>query len=157
MYRNDDEIREYIKQIRELCDKVLESLGDIEAEPEPKEGTEQFDSVREIPKEDTSTLDTNKYPCLIRKKNGVKILINSKLFKIGKDSEYVDYCINDNPTISRNHAEIVKKNDGYYVVDSGSLNHTFLNGVKLEKDIPAKLENESLVQFANEVFEWHLE
>jgi pSer/pThr/pTyr-binding forkhead associated (FHA) protein len=137
MYKNDNEIREYINQIKGLCDKVLESLedkddcniGNIESEP--------------------------KYPYLIRRKNGEKILVSKDDFKIGKDSTYVDYCILDNATISRHHADIFKGADGYYVKDTGSLNHTFLNGAKLEKEMPNKLENGNLIQFANEVFEWH--
>jgi pSer/pThr/pTyr-binding forkhead associated (FHA) protein len=47
--------------------------------------------------------------------------------------------------------------DGYYLKDEGSLNHTFLNGTKIEKDKPRKLKSGCLIQLANEVFEWHCE
>jgi pSer/pThr/pTyr-binding forkhead associated (FHA) protein len=164
MYKNENEIRAYIEQIRGLCDKVLESLdsGDLDEENLDTTGeTVQFEDIQENAKESialkniTSSLDSNKYPYLIRRKSGEKITVKRNIFKIGKDEEYVDYCISDNATISRSHADILKKTDGYYVKDMGSLNHTFLNGVKLEKEVPVKLENGSLVQFANEVFEWY--
>ncbi len=90
----------------------------------------------------------------MRKRTGEKILINRNLFKLGKDASYVDYCIKDNPAVSRNHADIVRKPDGFYLVDKGSLNHTFVNGKKLAADEYRKLENGCLMQLADEVFEF---
>jgi pSer/pThr/pTyr-binding forkhead associated (FHA) protein len=49
----------------------------------------------------------------------------------------------------------VRKSDGFYVKDMGSLNHTFVNGVKLQQNEPKKLESGYLIQLADEVFEWH--
>ena len=83
-------------------------------------------------------------------------MIDKNIFKIGKDANYVDYCIKGNPTVSRNHADIVKKSDGYYAVDKGSLNHTFLNGRRLEEQEYEKLEPGDLLQVADEVFEFNI-
>ena len=107
-------------------------------------------------KEGTKNLKKEKIPYLVRKRTGERIAINRTLFKLGKDASYVDYCIKDNPAVSRNHADILRKTDGYYLVDKGSLNHTFVNGKKLALDEYRKLEDGCLVQLANEVFEFGL-
>ncbi len=91
---------------------------------------------------------------LLRKRTGERIPIDKELFKLGKDAACVDYVVDDNPTISRNHANIECKKDGCYVKDKGSLNHTFVNGKKLEPEKPVKLEAGSLLQLADEVFEF---
>ncbi len=94
---------------------------------------------------------------LLRKRTGEKIVIDKEVFKLGKDAACVDYVVDDNPTISRNHADIIHKKDGYYVKDKSSLNHTFVDGKKLEAEKPVKLESGSLLQLADEVFEWKQE
>ena len=68
----------------------------------------------------------------------------------------MDYCVEDNPTVSRNHADIVRKSDSYYLIDKGSLNHTFINGKKLEEGNFSKLANGCLMQLSDEVFEFVL-
>ena len=104
----------------------------------------------------TSALsESDDCPYLIRKKNNERILINRNIFKVGKDESYVDYCIKDNPTVSRNHADIVKRAGGYYIMDKGSLNHTFLNGKRLDEEVAYKLEDEDLVQIADEIFVYY--
>lgn len=124
--------------------------------------TEEFDRLQKYAKESlelkerTKSLDKEKIPCLVRKRTGERIAINRTLFKLGKDASYVDYCIRDNPAVSRNHADILRKTDGYYLVDKGSLNHTFVNGKKLAVDEYRKLEDGCLVQLADEVFEFGL-
>ncbi len=58
--------------------------------------------------------------------------------------------------MSRNHADIVRKQDGFYIIDKGSLNHTFVNGKKLAAEEYRKLEDGCLIQLADEVFEFRL-
>lgn len=94
---------------------------------------------------------------LLRKRTGEKIVIDKDVFKLGKDVACVDYVVDDNPTISRNHADIIRKKGVYYVKDKGSLNHTFVDGKKLEAQKPVKLESGSFLQLADEVFEWKQE
>jgi hypothetical protein len=190
MYSNDDKnaIRNYIGQIRSLCDKVMEKLDeDDTSEPSNQKPwsdrfadeditenvlneetgygedgeTEVFDELQKNAEESlelnsgTSSLEKPSPVYLVRKRTGEKILVNRNIFKLGKEEGYVDYCIKDNPTVSRNHADIVKKPDGYYIVDKGSLNHTFVNGKKLVGDEYRLLEDECLIQLADELFEWH--
>lgn len=105
-------------------------------------------------KESTKTLRKAVRPYIIRKRTKEKIVVDRNPFKLGKDASCVDYCIKDNPAVSRNHADIVRKADGFYLIDKGSLNHTFVNGKKVAEDEQRKLENGCLMQLANEVFEF---
>ena len=101
-----------------------------------------------------SVTPKEKLVCLLRKRTSEKIIINKDVFKLGKDAACVDYVVGDNPTISRNHADIIHNKGGYFVKDKGSLNHTFVDGKKLEAEKPVKLESGSLLQLADEVFEF---
>lgn len=122
--------------------------------------TETFENLQSNAKESlklkngTTMLGTKHMPFIIRKRTGEKVLIDRNIFKLGKDDTYVDYCIKDNPTVSRNHADIVRKADGFYLVDKGSLNHTFVDGEKLKANEYRKLNNGCLMQLADEVFEF---
>lgn len=95
-----------------------------------------------------------KLPYLVRRSTGEKIVINRNIFKLGKDAAYVDYFVDNNPTVSRSHADILRKKDGYYAKDKGSLNHTFVDGKKLEPETSVKLRSGSLLQLSDEVFEF---
>ena len=165
-----------LEEIKALCSVLLEAAEASHCEetvlqsaefqvPEPQEdygSTEEFDRLQTCAKESlelkegTKNLKKEKIPYLVRKRTGERIAINRTLLKLGKDASYVDYCIKDNPAVSRNHADILRKKDGYYLVDKGSLNHTFVNGKKLALDEYRKLEDGCLVQLANEVFEFGL-
>ena len=50
---------------------------------------------------------------LIWKRTGEKILIDKSSFRIGREKSYVDFCINDNSSVGRNHAEIVRKDGSF--------------------------------------------
>lgn len=95
-------------------------------------------------------------PYLIRVKNNETILINKPVFRIGKEKSYVDYFIGDNAAISRSHANIVSRNGEYYVVDTNSTNHTYLNGKMISSNTENRLESGSLVRLADEEFEFKL-
>jgi hypothetical protein len=95
-------------------------------------------------------------PFLIRAKNNEKILINKPVYRIGKERSYVDYFIGDNSTISRSHANIVTRDGAYYIVDTNSTNHTFVNGVMIQSNIETKLANGTKIRLANEEFEFKL-
>ena len=100
------------------------------------------------------TVPDEKLPYLMRRSTGEKIVITQAIFKLGKDAARVDYVVDNNPTISRSHADLMRQKDGYYVKDKGSLNHTFVDGKKLEPEESVKLESGSLLQLSDEVFEF---
>ena len=93
---------------------------------------------------------------LIRKKNGEKIVLNVQNFKIGKERRRVNYCVADNTTVSRLHCEIVKKGADYYVVDQGSANYTYVNGVQVSPHKETLLSDQSVLKLSDEEFEFHL-
>lgn len=95
-------------------------------------------------------------PHLIRSKNNEKIPVNKPVFRIGKEKSYVDYFIGDNSTISRSHANIITRDGKYFVVDTNSTNHTFLDGSILQSNSEYEISHGSKLRFANEDFEFKL-
>lgn len=150
---------------QELIDRIIASCSALAVKMDAQEqasesGTTQTFSTLQKEAEDSVALKNKtrelneKLPYLVRKRTGEKIAVDKNIFKLGKDAAYVDYFVDDNPTISRNHADIVRKDDGFYAKDKGSLNHTFVDGKKLEPEKPVKLVPGSLLQLADEVFEF---
>lgn len=96
-------------------------------------------------------------PYLIRAKNNEKIPLNKPVFRIGKERSYVDYFIGDNTAISRSHANIVNHNGEFFVVDTNSTNHTYVNGSMIQSNVETPLSNGTKLRFANEEFEFKLQ
>lgn len=103
-----------------------------------------------------NTVQRQRNPYLIRKKTNEKVEINKNIFRIGKEKSYVDYCIMDNTAVSRSHADIIRKNDEFYIVDNNSLNHTFLNSKQIPSSQMQKLEDFMVIKLADEIFEFRL-
>ena len=95
-------------------------------------------------------------PYLVRSKNNEKIPVNKPVFRIGKERSYVDYFIGDNTAISRSHANIVNHNEEYFVVDTNSTNHTYVNGGMIQSNVEVKLAHGTRIRLANEEFEFKL-
>lgn len=91
-------------------------------------------------------------PHLIRVRSKERIAINKPVFRIGKERSYVDYFIGDNPAISRSHANIITKEDGYYIEDTNSTNHTYVNEQIIVSGNPVKLERNTKIRLGNEEF-----
>jgi ABC-type multidrug transport system ATPase subunit/pSer/pThr/pTyr-binding forkhead associated (FHA) protein len=60
-----------------------------------------------------------------------KIDLSKDRIRIGRDASN-DFAIN-HPVVSKHHAEIVKQGGKYFVVDLGSTNGTFVNGIKIKR------------------------
>lgn len=95
-------------------------------------------------------------PHLIRLKNNERININKPVFRIGKERSYVDYFIGDNTAISRSHANIITRDDNYYIVDTNSTNHTFVNGNIIQSNLEVAISHGDKIRFGNEDFEFKL-
>lgn len=93
-------------------------------------------------------------PYLIRSKNNEKILLNKPVFRIGKERSYVDYFVGDNTAISRSHANIVTRDGEYFVVDTNSTNHTFVNGTMINSNEEIKINHSDKIRLGNEEFEF---
>lgn len=95
-------------------------------------------------------------PYLIRAKNNEKIMLNKPVFRIGKEKSYVDYFIGDNTAISRSHVNIVTRGDEYYVLDTNSTNHTFINGEMIQSNVEIQISHGDKIRLANDEFEFKL-
>lgn len=91
-------------------------------------------------------------PCLTRVKSNEKISINKPVFRIGKEKSYVDYFIGDNTAISRSHCNIHTENGEYFIEDTNSTNHTYINGKIITSNVKTKLTNGDKIRLANEDF-----
>ncbi|MBX3359007.1 MAG: SpoIIE family protein phosphatase [Phycisphaeraceae bacterium] len=74
----------------------------------------------------------------------VFVLPSDRASHIGRLAES-DICLL-NDAVSRRHATISRRNDGWYIVHIGSRSLTFLNGVQLERESPAVLDNGDLIR-----------
>lgn len=93
---------------------------------------------------------------LIRVKTGESIAIHKSDFTLGKERSKVDYCINGDSSISRNHAKISVSGGEYVVTDLRSTNGTFVNGKKVEPGSPVSLKNGDRVMLSEEEFEFRM-
>ncbi|MDO4617672.1 MAG: trypsin-like peptidase domain-containing protein [Lachnospiraceae bacterium] len=93
---------------------------------------------------------------LIRTKDGTRIPVNSQNFKIGKERRRVNYCVADNSTVSRVHCEIVKRGADFYVIDQGSANYTYVNGIQTSPNKETLLTDGCILRLSDEDFEFHL-
>lgn len=97
------------------------------------------------------------YPTLIRLRTEEAYSVDKPTFRIGTEQSYCDLFICDNNYISRSHADIVTRDDRYYIVDRNSTNKTFVDG----KVIPAEKEIEifagTQIRLANEDFTFNIE
>ena len=95
-------------------------------------------------------------PHLIRQSNHEKIMIDKPLFRIGRERDYVDYCISDNRTIGRSHANIISRDGAFYIVDINSRNHTYVNGEMIQSNTEVKIEHGTMINLSSESFEFRL-
>lgn len=93
---------------------------------------------------------------LIRRKNGETAKISKPTYSIGKERQKVDFCIPDNNSVSRNHANILCKGGTYYIVDRNSTNYTYVNGNKINPNQEIKLNSGDKIKLADEEFEFRL-
>ena len=82
----------------------------------------------------------------------INILIDKDRYLIGSSREYADGVITFNKAISRRHCMILKEMNDYYIVDVGSANGTYLNGLRINKNIKMKIKNGDIIKIANSEF-----
>lgn len=95
-------------------------------------------------------------PYLTRVKTNERININVPFFKMGKERSYADYCISDNPAISRSHANIISRDGQYFVVDANSTNHTYVNGTMIQSGVETQINHGDKIRLGNEEFDFKL-
>lgn len=93
---------------------------------------------------------------LVREKNGERIYLTRSLFVIGSDGLRVDYCLKENKSVSRVHAQIRQANGEFLLEDLHATNGTFLNGVRLRNAEVCSIQAGDSVGFANEKFTFYV-
>ncbi len=73
-----------------------------------------------------------------RVRTGEVVELTKNEFVIGKSIKS-DYIVRDNSTVSRRHAQITKRADGYWLEDLNSSNYTYVKGERIFCE--TKLEN----------------
>lgn len=79
-----------------------------------------------------------------------KVSINKPSFLIGRSKQLADYALPECLSLGRVHAEVIKEDQAYYLVDVNSKNGTYLNGVKLESQKKYPLKKGDKIQLASE-------
>lgn len=95
-------------------------------------------------------------PYLIRESSGEEIPLKKEIFVIGKDADSVDYVIYGNTTVSRKHAEIIKRGRHYFICDKGSTNKTYVEGKEIRPEEFVEIHNGTRIKISNEEFTFHL-
>ncbi|MBR2489023.1 MAG: trypsin-like peptidase domain-containing protein [Clostridia bacterium] len=101
---------------------------------------------------ETTVLSSKPYATLTRKSNNETVKVASEKFVIGKERSKVSYCIDGNGAVSRSHAQIVKSGNSVKVIDLGSKNGTFVNGVRCDSNVPVAVKSGDKIVLADEEF-----
>jgi FHA domain/Domain of unknown function (DUF6382) len=96
------------------------------------------------------------YPYLIREKTQEKVSVDKPSFRIGKESKFCDYFISNNNAISRSHADILTKENRYYIIDHNSTNKTYVDGKVVPVEKQVEIFSGSKIKLANEDFVFYL-
>jgi hypothetical protein len=96
------------------------------------------------------------FPYLIREKTQEKVSVDKPSFRIGKESSYCDYFIANNNAISRSHADIITKDNRYYIIDHNSTNKTYVDGRVIPVQKQVEIFSGTKIRLANEHFEFYI-
>lgn len=97
---------------------------------------------------------TSRKPYLIRMQTKEQILLDKPIFRIGKEKSYVDYFVGDNTAVSRSHANIITRDGRYFIEDTNSTNHTFVNGQMIVSNVETEIFEGAQIRLGNEEFEF---
>ncbi len=123
--------------------------------PEPEVIPEMPETLYEPDIDMTVEIPVPEMPAkLVRRSNGDSFLISSDTFVIGKERARVNCCVSGNNTISRVHATILRKTDGYYIIDNDSTNKTYINGSQIPALTEFRLNSGDTIKLSNEEFDF---
>lgn len=134
--------------------EAVEAVEEVEETENTEEDAEpeEVDSVESVQTKE----EVKDIPFLVRSKTSQKIYIKKDEFVIGSDKKSVDYCIKNNPNISKCHAKIVRNENEYFVIGNDSENHIYLNGVLVESGEENFIPHGAMLRLANEDYEFKM-
>ena len=117
------------------CQKCGAFLGEPESGKKPGDTTEvyQVDETGELRPVDLDDVTHEGATLVIRSgggRSGEAFNVTGERMTIGRSPEAEVFL--DDVTVSRNHALLVKRRDGLYIDDLGSLNGTYVNRRRIE-------------------------
>ena len=135
-----------------------------ESEPPPIIGPEEDGTGEEtvcgvpeealLEEETTEQVKDQLSPMLLfRLKDGTCRYLCAEKVRLGRSGSRSDLAFADNSKISSHHADLTQKDGEIYLTDAGSSNGTYLNGVRLQPDVPVKLPDHALFQLCDDVFQ----
>ncbi len=104
--------------------------------------------------EDHASAPSSRVVRITRRRTRQGMNINKDVFHIGREGSFADFYIGDNPMIGAAHADIFRDEDGYYISDRNTVNHTFVNGAMVMPGTPQKLNSGDIITLADEDFEF---
>lgn len=90
-------------------------------------------------------------PGTLEEERGEKAFILVDEFLIGRDSQKVDFRLDDE-RCGRIHARISRRKDLFFIEDLGSKNGTIVDGLKLPKHREVRLPEQAKIQFGSLVY-----
>jgi hypothetical protein len=79
--------------------------------------------------------------------NGRTVTIDKSPFVMGRKDKDINFDNDDN--VSRRHAEITWVNGGYFLTDTGSTHHTYLNDRELPPNVPQALVSGATIRLGS--------
>lgn len=86
-----------------------------------------------------------------------EIAVTKDEFTIGKKQGLVDGAITFNKLISRSHCKIARQGEQFVIIDLGSANGTYVNGLRVQAGQPYPIKNGDLIRLANSEFQVSIE
>lgn len=96
------------------------------------------------------------YAKLFRLDNMQEIPITNVIFRIGQDVGDIDYVIENNTSISRHHADIMRKGKEFYILDNNSTNYTFVNEVRAMPGEYVLIKSGDVIRLSNVSFRFEV-
>lgn len=90
-------------------------------------------------------------PGTVEEERGQKAFILVDEFLVGRDSQRVDFRLDDE-RCGRIHARIIRRRDLFFIEDLGSTNGTIVDGLKLPKHREVRLPEQAKIQFGSLVY-----
>lgn len=114
--------------------------------------TQMSETVLLTESAETVLLQEQEYCILEPAENGREsILLDTFPFCVGKEETSCNHLFRE-PVISRRHAKILHEGVQYYLVDTKSLNGTYLNGQRIAAGEKKEIRNGDLIGFADICF-----
>lgn len=117
-------------------------------EPKPYINPKDF-KTRVILEED----DFTPYLQGLRENNNEWVVIDKPSFMIGRLKSQSDY-VSRNNAVGKLHAEIIHKDDAYYIKDLNSRNGTYINGERIVSNVEYAIQNNDRISFANSEYKF---